>query len=467
YFFEENRERQQSERRVGMGTMGLADMLIKMELAHGSDESLKFIDKLYKFIACEAYMASSEIAKEKGSFKFFDADKLLQSGFMKGMPEDVRETVRKNGLRNVTLLTQAPTGTTGTMVGTSTGIEPYYFWEGERVGRMGSNSERVAIYDEWVKAHPGQEKPAYFVSAMDLAPEGHVKVQAAIQRWVDSSISKTGNTPRDYTVEQTGKLYELLYDLGCKGGTTYRDGSRDTQVLKAKDDSKKNEEAEKKAAESAAEIDALKAENAELKERIAAIEKTEKTLKARSRSNVMRGTTYKKSTPIGTAYITVNSDNDSYENPFEVFINVAKVGTSVAADAEGLARLISLILRMPSPYSPKQRAQAIINQLKGIGSGQSTGFGKNRVMSLADAVAQVLEEHIGTQSESTIESTKLTDEGEEEEKSQPELITSEYVTTKAPLANGITRDICPVCGNATFVKIEGCQKCLSCGYSKC
>ena len=209
--------------------------------------------------------------------------------------------------------------------------------------------------------------------------------------------------------------------------------------------------------------------DAELKERIAVMEKAEKSLKARSRSNVMRGTTYKKSTPIGTAYITVNSDNDSYsyENPFEVFINVAKVGTSVAADAEGLARLISLILRMPSPYSPKQRAQAIINQLKGIGSGQSTGFGKNRVMSLADAVAQVLEEHIGTQSEATIESTKLTDEGEEEEKSQPELISSEYVTTKAPLANGITRDICPVCGNATFVKIEGCQKCLSCGYSKC
>ena len=468
YFFEENRERQQSERRVGMGTMGLADMLIKMELAYGSDESLAFIDKLYKFIACEAYMASSEIAKEKGSFKFFDAEKLLQSGFMKGMPEDVRETVRRNGLRNVTLLTQAPTGTTGTMVGTSTGIEPYYFWEWERVGRMGSNIERVAIYDEWVKAHPGQEKPLYFVSAMDLAPEGHVKVQAAIQRWVDSSISKTGNTPRDYTVEQTARLYELLYDLGCKGGTTYRDGSRDTQVLKAKDDSKKEKEAEEKAAKAVAETDALRAENAELKERIAALEHAEKqNLKARSRSNVMRGTTYKKSTPIGTAYITVNSDNDNYENPFEVFINVAKVGTSVAADAEGLARLISLILRMPSPYSPKQRAQAIINQLKGIGSGQSTGFGKNRVMSLADAVAMVLEEHIGTQSESTIESTKLTDEGEEEEKSQPELIPDDYVTTKAPLANGITRDICPVCGNVTFVKIEGCQKCLSCGYSKC
>jgi len=464
YFFEENRERQQSERRVGMGTMGLADMLIKMELAYGSDESLSFIDGLYKFIACEAYKASAENAKEKGSFKFFDADKLLESGFMKGMPEDIREIVRKNGLRNVTLLTQAPTGTTGTMVGTSTGIEPYYFWEWERIGRMGSNIERVAIYDEWVKAHPGQDKPAYFVSAMDLAPEGHVRVQAAIQRWVDSSISKTGNTPRDYTVEQTAKLYELLYDLGCKGGTTYRDGSRDTQVLKVKDD-KSGKSKEEEAKTKAEELEKLRAENALLKAKLA------ETGKARNRSSVMRGTTYKKSTPIGTAYITVNSDKEGYENPFEVFINVAKVGTSVAADAEGLARLISLILRMPSPYSPKQRAQAIINQLKGIGSGSSTGFGKNRVMSLADAVAQVLEEHIGTQSEQTIESTKLTDEGEEEERSQPELITEEvsmgFVTTRAPQTNGITRDICPVCGNATFVKIEGCQKCLSCGHSKC
>lgn len=483
YFFEENKERQQSERRIGMGTMGLADMLINLEIAYGSDESLVFIDKLYKFIACQAYTASAEIAKEKGSFKFFDADKLLESGFMKTMPEEIREIVRQNGLRNVSLLTQAPTGTTGTMVGTSTGIEPYYFWEWERVGRMGSNIERVAIYDQWVKSHPGQSKPAYFVSAMDLPPEGHVRVQAAIQRWVDSSISKTGNTPRDYTVEQTAKLYELLYDLGCKGGTTYRDGSRDTQVLKAKDDSSSDSKGESGSdsaadesaaalAQAQAQIEKLQAENQELRNQIKFID--DRAQKPRSRSNVMHGTTYKKSTPIGTAYITVNSDKDNYENPFEVFINVAKVGTSVAADAEGLARLISLILRMPSQFSPKQRAQAIINQLKGIGSGQSAGFGKNRVMSLADAVAQVLEEHIGTQSETTIESTKLTDEGEEAENSQPELnlgssssTSSVAFSSSTTKANGITRDICPVCGNATFVKIEGCQKCLSCGYSKC
>ncbi|MDD3669774.1 MAG: adenosylcobalamin-dependent ribonucleoside-diphosphate reductase, partial [Sphaerochaetaceae bacterium] len=240
YFYDENKERQQSERRIGLGTMGLADMLIKMELAYGSDESITFIDQLYKFICIEAYKASAKLAVEKGPFPLFDAEKFLQSGFMKMMPEEIRSLVAKDGLRNVTLLTQAPTGTTGTMVGTSTGIEPYYFWEWERVGRMGKNIERVAVYDEWVKKHPDEKKPDFFVSAMDLAPEGHVKVQAAIQRWVDSSISKTGNTPADYTVEQTGKLYELLYDLGCKGGTTYRDGSRDSQVLIAKD--KKKEE---------------------------------------------------------------------------------------------------------------------------------------------------------------------------------------------------------------------------------
>ena len=292
------------------------------------------------------------------------------SGFMLQMPETLREKVRKQGLRNVTLLTQAPTGTTGTMVNTSTGIEPYYFWEWERTGRMGTNIERVKVYDEWVKDHPGQKKPDYFVSAMDLAPEGHVKVQAAIQKWVDSSISKTGNTPKEYTVEQTGKLYELLYDLGCKGGTTYRDGSRDTQVLTVKKEEPKVEKP-------------VVSRSSEPKPRV--------------RSTVLQGTTYRKATPIGTAYITVNCDGPNPSDIFEVFINVAKVGSDVAADAEGLGRLISLMLRMPSPLTPDQRAQAIIGQLSGIGSGRSMGFGKNRVMSLPDAVAQVCRSTSGLQ----------------------------------------------------------------------
>ncbi len=438
YFFEENKKQQLSERRIGLGTMGLADMLIKMELAYGSDESLLFIEVLYKFICIEAYDESSNLAKEKGSFPYFDADKLLQSGFMKQMPQDLREKVRKQGLRNVTLLTQAPTGTTGTMVNTSTGIEPYYFWEWERTGRMGTNIERVKVYEDWVKAHPGQKKPSYFVSAMDLPPEGHVKVQAAIQKWVDSSISKTGNTPKEYTVEQTGKLYELLYDLGCKGGTTYRDGSRDTQVLTAKKEEKEEPKVEKPVVSRSTEP------------------------KPRVRSTVLQGTTYRKATPIGTAYITVNCDGPNPSDIFEVFINVAKVGSDVAADAEGLGRLISLMLRMPSPLTPDQRAQAIIGQLSGIGSGRSMGFGKNRVMSLPDAVAQVLQQHIGS-SDSEREASRLPDEEDEDEDEDAGQLDLGLPSASA----SVKPDICPICGNVTFVNIEGCKKCFSCGHSEC
>jgi ribonucleoside-diphosphate reductase alpha chain len=272
---------------------------------------------------------------------------------------------------------------------------------------------------------------------MDLPPEGHVHVQAAIQRWVDSSISKTGNTPAEYTVEQTGKLYELLYDLGCKGGTTYRDGSRDTQVLIAK--------AKEKAAKNAAEEAKVVVEEP----------------KSRIRSKVLHGTTYRKATPIGTAYITVNSDGGPYGEPFEVFINVAKVGSDVSADAEGLGRLISLILRMPSPLTPRQRAQSVIAQLRGIGSGRPMGFGKNRVMSLPDAVAQVIEEHIGVEQDET-GYPQLPDEDD------VEFIAKQFdLGLAAEVAHSVTPDICPVCGNVTFVNIEGCKKCFSCGHSEC
>lgn len=171
YFFEENKAQQESERRIGLGTMGLAEMLIRLKIAYGGDESISFIDRLYRFICVEAYRASAGIAREKGSFPLFDADKFLESEFMLSMPQDLRDEVREKGIRNVTLLTQAPTGTTGTMVGTSTGIEPYFFWEWERVGRMGSHTERVDVYDEWVTEHPGESLPDYFVTAMDLSPE--------------------------------------------------------------------------------------------------------------------------------------------------------------------------------------------------------------------------------------------------------------------------------------------------------
>ncbi len=432
YFFEKNKDQQLSERRVGLGTMGLAELMIRLKIRYGGRESEQFIEKLFKFIAVEAYRASSDMAKEKGSFPKFEAEPFLQSGFMKQMPEDIRKKIAEQGIRNVTLLTQAPTGTTGTMVGTSTGIEPYYFWEWERKGRMGSHIERVGVFDEWKKANPkAEEIPDYFVSAMDLSPEDHVRVQAAIQEWVDSSISKTCNVPNQYTVDQTRQLYEMMYDLGCKGGTIYRDGSRDEQVLYHK----KDEEQQEKKGETPA-----------------------KLLKPRVRPTVLHGITYRKHTPIGTAYITVNADGTAMEEPFEVFINVAKVGSDVAADAEGIGRLISLILRMPSSLGPVDRAKAVIAQLRSIGSGRQRGFGKNRVMSLPDAVAQALEEHLGLTSDdgSSTDYPALPDEDEETEAKQFAFTFDE-----------VHADICPVCGNATFIFIEGCKKCHSCGHSEC
>ncbi|RME73960.1 MAG: hypothetical protein D6784_10975, partial [Chloroflexi bacterium] len=416
YFFAENKRQQLSERRVGLGTMGLAEMLIRLKIRYGSPESVEFLDKLYRFIAVEAYLASTDYAEEKGPFPKFEADKFLQSGFMQGMPEPVREAVRQKGIRNVTLLTQAPTGTTGTMVNTSTGIEPFYFWTFQRKGRMGIHEERVKVYEEWVTAHPDEPLPPYFVTAMDLTPEEHVRVQAAIQRWVDSSISKTCNTPNSYTVEQTRKLYELLYDLGCKGGTIYRDGSRDEQVLNLKKDQP---------------ADTPKAPE----------------IKWRARPATLHGNTYRKNTPIGTAYITVNANGGGNREPFEVFINVGKAGSDVAADAEGLGRLISLILRMPSPLTPTERVQDIVAQLRGIGSGRAQGFGKNRVMSLPDAVAQVLAEHVGL-----TDSVELPGLPDMDESAQLSFLKG---------------DFCPSCGAATLLHIEGCKKCHNCGYSEC
>lgn len=423
YFFEENYRQQMSERRVGLGTMGLAEMMIRLKIRYGSAESVEFLDDLYKFIASEAYLASADFAQEKGAFPQFEADKFLQSGFMAGMPDTVRQTIRQKGIRNVTLLTQAPTGTTGTMVNTSTGIEPFYFWSFHRKGRMGTHEERVNVYDEWVTQHPNQPLPDYFVTAMDLRPEDHVRVQAAIQRWIDSSISKTCNTPNSYTVEQTRELYELMYELGCKGGTVYRDGSRDVQVLNLKEEDK-NETPKSPAAQE---------------------------ITWRARPSTLHGNTYRKNTPIGTAYITVNANGGGDRQPFEVFINVGKAGSDVAADAEGLGRLVSLILRMPSPLTPEERVQDIVAQLRGIGSGRQQGFGKNRVMSMPDAVAQVLAEHVGISSTGDLPGLPDVDEGAQG-------------TQLSFMPKG---DLCPGCGQASLLFIEGCKKCHECGYSEC
>ena len=239
YFLPANEKQAKGERRLGMGVMGLADMLIYCEKEYGTPTANELVDKVFETIATTAYRTSIELAKEKGAFPFMDSGQVrnafTDSGYMRNMPVDIRLGVAEHGIRNSHLLTVAPTGSTGSMVGVATGLEPYFAFKYYRSGRLGKFMEVNAdIVQEYVDANPGataDNLPPWFKSAMELTPEQHVDMQCVIQRWVDSSLSKTVNAPRGYTVEQVQRVYERLYKGGAKGGTVYVDGSRDTQVL--------------------------------------------------------------------------------------------------------------------------------------------------------------------------------------------------------------------------------------------
>ncbi|WP_175615234.1 vitamin B12-dependent ribonucleotide reductase [Piscibacillus halophilus] len=248
YFLDENREQALGERRVGLGVMGLHDLLIYCETEYGSEEGNQLVDKIFETIATTAYRTSIELAKEKGSFPFLIGnteqetkmlrEKFISTGYMQKMPEDIKQGILEHGIRNSHLLTVAPTGSTGTMVGVSTGLEPYFSFTYYRSGRLGKFIEvKADIVEEYYNQNPNAPKdglPSWFVTAMDLSPEAHADTQCVIQRWVDSSISKTVNAPKGYRVDQVEKVYRRLYKGGAKGGTVYVDGSRDTQVLTLK-----------------------------------------------------------------------------------------------------------------------------------------------------------------------------------------------------------------------------------------
>ncbi|WP_340022712.1 LAGLIDADG family homing endonuclease [Paenibacillus sp. FSL K6-1096] len=481
YHFPENEANQKLERRVGLGTMGLAELMIKLNIRYGSPESLEFLDKLYGFMAREAYLASAEIAGEKGSFQAFDTDKYLQSGFMRNITEvypEVGEAIRKQGMRNVTVITQAPTGSTGTMVGTSTGIEPYFAFKYFRQSRLGYDEQFVPIAQEWLEAHPGEELPDYFVTSMDLSAKDHIRAQAAIQRWVDSSISKTANCPSDFTVEETAELYEMAFDLGCKGVTIYRDGSRDVQVLETakkedkKDAAAKVEPVEAKATEPAAPHNyTVVAEPITMKasEGLPGTGGVDKQYK--KRPQVLRGATYKINTPFGMAYITIN-DLDGI--PAEIFLNVGKAGSDVFAMAEALGRVCSLFLRYGDHG---EKVGLLIKHLKGIGGSGAIGFGANRVESIADAVAKALETHVQTNAHddhipAPIAATLELDFNEAlsaELKSNVPAASADDGHGSHGAHNHATasRDLCPSCGSASLINIEGCKTCGNCGYSRC
>lgn len=248
YFLEENKKQALGERRVGLGVMGLHDLLIYCETEYGSKKGNDLVDQIFETIATTAYRASVELAKEKGSFPFLVGETqaetrqlreaFINTGYMKQMPEDIRNGILKYGIRNSHLLTVAPTGSTGTMIGVSTGLEPYFSFSYYRSGRLGKFIEvKADIVRAYLEEHPEQDPnslPEWFITAMELSPEAHADTQCVIQRWVDSSISKTVNAPRGYTVQQVEEVYQRLYRGGAKGGTVYVDGSRDSQVLTLK-----------------------------------------------------------------------------------------------------------------------------------------------------------------------------------------------------------------------------------------
>jgi ribonucleoside-diphosphate reductase, adenosylcobalamin-dependent len=442
YFIKENEEAQLSTRRTGLGTMGLADALLKMGIAYGSEESLPTIERIYSTIRNAAYEASTENAEEKGVFPKFDREKYMQGKFIKRLPRAIQERIKKHGIRNAVLLTQAPTGTTSLLAGVSSGIEPVFDFAMIRRDRTGEHIMYHPLLQEWRDQHPNEPTPAYFVSSKDLSPEEHVRVQGMIQRYTDSSISKTVNAPNSHTVEQVQTLYRLAYEMGCKGVTYYRDGSRDAVLTRVEDEKKAKSKVEEAVVPMFTPVTSIHQG-------------------IKQRPSVMQGYTRQVHAPEGKINVTINSDS---EGPFELFVNVGKAGSDIAALSEALGRLISLNLQLLSPLSPTDRAQEITNQLRGIGGSRSVGFGAQQVRSLPDAVARALEIHLETlASKEEAEETPAPDftesEPADEEQKQHEQVNLSQLK--------LTGNLCPECGCNSMVNEEGCRKCYSCGHSEC
>ena len=472
YFYKENEKVAKDIRRTGLGILGLADALIKMKLKYGSEESLPVIEKMFKTLRDNAYISSSDTAAEKGSFPKYNKEKYLQGYHLKKLPEEIRQKIAKQGIRNAVLLTIAPTGTTALISGVSSGVEPVYEFEFIRRDRLGEHRMYHPLYEEFKKQNPEAAKPDYFVSANDLTPEEHVKVQAVAQDYIDSSISKTVNAPKTHTVEDVKRLYELAYDSGLKGITYMRDGSR-LGVL---------ERIEEKKVEPKV-----------------AIQQT--ILPVVPRPVMVEGVTYQSETPVGKTFITINHNEN--KEPFEVFITVGKSGSDVTAMADALGRMISLNLRLSGNLSPRERIRQVVAQLIGIGGARSVGFGENKVRSLPDAVAKVLSKHFEFKVNGVVEDKKvqsLNGNGHSISSNGNGLTNGDAMThvtpiaADAPVAEDLKEikleqltiqtssttlisssettatglyDICPECGGASLAYEEGCKKCYACGYSEC
>lgn len=351
--------------------------------------------------------------------------------------------------------------TTGSLANTSTGIEPFFSWKFYRKGRLGIFEENVQVVQDWLNENPDKtidDLPFYFVTAMDLTPEEHVKILATAQKWNDSSISKTCNVPNEYTVEEVGELYRLMYDLGAKGGTIYRDGSRDEQVLNLTREQAEKGNQKKDEVKSESVVSPVVSSVVPQTETV--VEQPEPVLVPTphgkvSRPKILSGKTFMKQTDWGTFFVTVNELENG--DPYEVFVTIGKSGSDVQAFCEAMGRLISLALRYGNGNRKQILAKAV-EQIRYIGGGQPSGFGPNKIFSIPDAVAKIIEDYY-INGQNALEGIEI----------KIHETNAEVEDTPAPIKikRSPKRDVCPECGNMTLVREEGCYKCQSCGYSKC
>ncbi len=444
-------------RRVGLGIMGLGDLMFQVGIRYGSPEAEEFAAQIMEFVRFHAMRTSIERARDRGAFPSIQGS-IYDPVNLKWRPptplapylhdfgrpsldwNEIVQGIRAYGIRNAAQTTVAPTGTIATVSGCEAyGCEPAFalayvrhFKDGDNevdltytsplfmgaLERAGLSPDlRDSIIRQVTETGSCQEIDEIpedvahvFVVANDITAEEHVRMQAAIQAFVDNSISKTVNFPKDATTEDIARAYLLAWRLGCKGLTVYVTGSREKVVLETQ------------------QTKSLK---------------TVEPQPRKPRPGVLHGNTYRTPTPLGTAYITINENGD--RTPFEVFANVGKAGSDTAAVAEAIGRLISLTLRMPSPLTSDERLAGVIEQLSGIGGRRPMGFGPNRVRSLPDAIAQVLARHIA-------------------------LVEAEQPPEQLPLPISMPSqkaDLCPDCGQASYVAMEGCRKCVNCGFSEC
>jgi len=432
---EAQRAEAQAKRRIGLGVTGLADALLMVGLRYGSEEAARQTDEWMHAIARAAYLASVELAKEKGAFPLFDAEKYLASGTMQNMDADVCDAIRKHGIRNALLTSIAPTGTISLYAGNvSSGIEPVFAYAYTRkvLQKDGSRTEEEVVdyaVPMWRDLKGDAPLPDYFVNAQTLAPLDHVRMQAAAQKWIDSSISKTINCPEDISFDDFKEVYMAAWDQGCKGCTTYRPNDVTGSVLSVSEGKTPSEEPAQ------LHIDGEGAEVVYMSEPL-------------DRPTELDGATYKLKWPDSehAIYITVNDVIIAgHRRPFEVFINSKNM--EHFAWTVALTRMISAVFRRGGDVS------FVVEELKAVFDPRGGAWMQGKyVPSILAAIGGVIEKHM-------VATGFLAGEGMG--------LKSDPHGDVMAIGGKPKGKACSSCGDYSLRMVEGCMTCGSCGYSKC